>query len=102
MGSLAVVSDQVLNGVVAIVAGAIGYFVVLRASSFAAHALSHIGFAGAAGAVVITAVAAAMAVTAGLVELRAGPGDAGKAEGAGQQQGTSVETHHGHTRHHTR
>lgn len=39
--------------VVAIVAGAIGYFVVLRGSSFAAHALSHIGFAGAAGAVVL-------------------------------------------------
>lgn len=39
--------------VVAIVAGAIGYFVVLRGSSFAAHALSHIGFAGAAGAVVV-------------------------------------------------
>lgn len=38
--------------IVAIVAGAIGYFVVLRGSSFAAHALSHIGFAGAAGAVV--------------------------------------------------
>jgi zinc/manganese transport system permease protein len=39
--------------VVAIVAGAIGYFVVLRGSSFAAHALSHIGFAGATGAVVL-------------------------------------------------
>ncbi|HVH62399.1 MAG TPA: metal ABC transporter permease [Candidatus Dormibacteraeota bacterium] len=39
--------------VVAIAAGAIGYFVVLRSSSFAAHALSHIGFAGAAGAVVL-------------------------------------------------
>src|SRR5690242_3167009 len=39
--------------VVAIVAGTIGYFVVLRSSAFAAHALSHIGFAGATGAVVI-------------------------------------------------
>jgi zinc/manganese transport system permease protein len=37
--------------IVAVVAGVIGYFVVLRRSSFAAHALSHIGFAGAAGAV---------------------------------------------------
>ena len=35
---------------VSIVAGIVGYFVVLRRSSFAAHALSHIGFAGAAGA----------------------------------------------------
>src|SRR6202521_2839510 len=40
--------------IVAIVAGAIGYFVVLRGSSFAAHALSHIGFAGATGAVVLS------------------------------------------------
>jgi zinc/manganese transport system permease protein len=39
--------------IVAIVAGIIGYFVVLRRSSFAAHALSHIGFAGAAGAVLL-------------------------------------------------
>jgi zinc/manganese transport system permease protein len=39
--------------VVAIVAGVIGYFVVLRGLSFAGHALSHIGFAGATGAVVI-------------------------------------------------
>ena len=39
--------------VVAIVAGAIGYFVVVRSTSFAAHALSHIGFAGATGAVVL-------------------------------------------------
>jgi len=37
--------------IVAIVAGIVGYFVVLRRSSFAAHALSHVGFAGAAGAV---------------------------------------------------
>jgi zinc/manganese transport system permease protein len=40
--------------IVAIVAGAIGYFVVLRSSAFAAHALSHIGFAGATGAVVLS------------------------------------------------
>lgn len=37
--------------IVAIVAGIIGYFIVLRRSSFAAHALSHVGFTGAAGAV---------------------------------------------------
>jgi zinc/manganese transport system permease protein len=37
----------------AIVAGLVGYFVVLRQSSFAAHAISHIGFAGAAGAVLL-------------------------------------------------
>jgi zinc/manganese transport system permease protein len=39
--------------IVAIVAGVVGYFIVLRKSSFAAHALSHIGFAGAAGAVLV-------------------------------------------------
>jgi len=39
--------------IVAVIAGIIGYFIVLRQSSFAAHALSHIGFAGAAGAVLI-------------------------------------------------
>jgi zinc/manganese transport system permease protein len=39
--------------VVAIIAGIIGYFVVLRRSSFAAHALSEIGFAGAAGTVLL-------------------------------------------------
>ena len=40
--------------IIAVVAGAIGYFVVLRGSAFAAHALSHIGFAGATGAVVLS------------------------------------------------
>jgi zinc/manganese transport system permease protein len=39
--------------VVAIVAAAVGYFVVLRGLSFAAHALAHVGFAGAAGAVLL-------------------------------------------------
>jgi zinc/manganese transport system permease protein len=37
--------------IVAIIAGVVGYFVVLRQSSFAAHALSEIGFAGASGGV---------------------------------------------------
>ena len=39
--------------IVAIVAGIVGYFIVIRRSSFAAHALSHIGFSGAAAAVLI-------------------------------------------------
>ena len=39
--------------VIAIVAGVVGYFVVLRSLSFAAHALSHIGFAGATGAALL-------------------------------------------------
>src|SRR5689334_21857577 len=39
--------------VVAIVAGAVGYFLVLRNLAFAGHALSHIGFAGATGATLV-------------------------------------------------
>ncbi len=38
---------------VAIVAGCIGYFLIIRGLTFAGHALSHIGFAGAAGALVL-------------------------------------------------
>jgi zinc/manganese transport system permease protein len=38
---------------VAIVAGCTGYFLVLRAQTFAGHALAHVGFAGATGAVLI-------------------------------------------------
>ena len=41
----------VAGTIVAVVAGVVGYFVVLRQSSFAAHALAEIGFAGATGAV---------------------------------------------------
>ena len=38
---------------VAVVAGVMGYFVVLRRLAFAGHALAHIGFAGATGAVLL-------------------------------------------------
>ena len=41
----------VAGTIVAIIAGVVGYFVVLRQSSFAAHAMSEIGFAGASGGV---------------------------------------------------
>jgi zinc/manganese transport system permease protein len=40
---------------VAIVSGATGYFLVLRGQSFAGHALGHVGFAGATGAVLVGA-----------------------------------------------
>ncbi len=40
-------------GVAAVVSGVVGYFLVLRGQTFAGHALSHIGFAGATGAVLI-------------------------------------------------
>lgn len=64
----------IASSLVAIVAGAIGFFVVLRGASFLAHAIPHGAFAGAAGAVLIGvdpllglgifAVAAAVGITA--------------------------------------
>jgi len=41
------------SGVVAVLSGLVGWFLVLRGQSFAGHALSHIGFAGATGATLI-------------------------------------------------
>jgi zinc/manganese transport system permease protein len=38
---------------VALCAGPVGYFVVTRRQAFAAHAIGHVGFAGAAGAVLV-------------------------------------------------
>jgi zinc/manganese transport system permease protein len=43
----------VVGTIVAILGGAVGYFVVLRGQSFAAHMLSQVGFPGAAGAVLV-------------------------------------------------
>ena len=43
----------VAAGVAAVVSGLVGYFLVLRGQTFAGHALGHIGFAGATGAVLI-------------------------------------------------
>jgi zinc/manganese transport system permease protein len=40
-------------GIAAVVSGLVGYFLVLRGQAFAGHALGHIGFAGATGAVLI-------------------------------------------------
>src|ERR1700675_2827296 len=39
--------------IVSIVAGLVGYFLVLRGQTFAGHALAHVGFTGATGAVLI-------------------------------------------------
>ena len=41
--------------IVAILAGLVGYFLVLRGQTFAGHALAHVGFTGATGAVLIGA-----------------------------------------------
>ena len=55
--------NAILGGLlVAVAAGLLGYFVVVRQHAFAAHALAHIGFPGATGAVLLGAP-----VTAGLL-----------------------------------
>ena len=43
----------IASGIAAIVAGITGYFLVMRGQTFAGHALSHIGFAGATGSALI-------------------------------------------------
>jgi zinc/manganese transport system permease protein len=43
----------VASGVAAVLAGTVGFFLVLRGQTFAGHALSHAGFTGATGAVLI-------------------------------------------------
>ncbi len=52
-------------GIVAVLGGLVGYFLVLRGQAFAGHALSHVGFAGATGAVLIgiSPLAGMLAVT---------------------------------------
>jgi zinc/manganese transport system permease protein len=48
------VQNALIAGTMAAILGAIvGYFVIIRNSGFAAHALAHIGFAGAAGAALV-------------------------------------------------
>jgi zinc/manganese transport system permease protein len=39
--------------IVALLAGIVGYFLVLRSQTFAGHALAHVGFTGATGAVLV-------------------------------------------------
>jgi zinc/manganese transport system permease protein len=41
------------SGIVAVLAGIVGYFLVMRGQTFAGHALSHVGFTGATGAVLV-------------------------------------------------
>ncbi|HTR05769.1 MAG TPA: metal ABC transporter permease, partial [Paraburkholderia sp.] len=41
------------SGIVAVLAGVVGYFLVMRGQTFAGHALSHVGFTGATGAVLL-------------------------------------------------
>ncbi|HEX5191501.1 MAG TPA: metal ABC transporter permease [Solirubrobacteraceae bacterium] len=53
MFSSFMVNAWIVGTIVAVVAGAVGFFVVARGSSFAAHALPNGSFAGAAGAALI-------------------------------------------------
>jgi zinc/manganese transport system permease protein len=70
------------GAMVAVVAGAVGYYMVLRAQTFAGHALAHIGFAGAAGALLfgvsvvlgLLVVCVGAAVGMGLLGDRSGTG----------------------------
>lgn len=57
----------IASGLVALVAGTVGYFLVLRAQTFAGHALAHIAFAGATGAALIglPPLAGVLALTVG-------------------------------------
>lgn len=41
------------GGLVAVMSGLVGFFLVLRGQTFAGHALSHVGFTGATGAVLL-------------------------------------------------
>jgi zinc/manganese transport system permease protein len=66
------------GGIAAVLCGAVGYFVVLRGLSFATDTLTHVGFAGASGAVVIginpvvglLGLTALMAIALGALEQR--------------------------------
>lgn len=66
------------GGIAAILCGAVGYFVVLRGLSFATDTLTHVGFAGASGAVLVglspvvglLGLTAVMAVALGSLEQR--------------------------------
>ena len=68
----------IAGGISAVLCGAVGYFVVLRGLSFATDTLTHVGFAGASGAVVVglspvvglLGLTAAMATALGALEER--------------------------------
>ena len=69
--------------IVAVVAGAVGYLLVLRGQAFAGHALAHIGFTGATGAALVglpplwglVLMTVAGGVGMGFLEQRAGERD---------------------------
>jgi zinc/manganese transport system permease protein len=74
----------VAGTLVALLAGAAGYFVVLRGQSFAAHMLSQVGFPGAAGAVLVH-VAPVFGLIAFCVAAALGIGFVGRSVDAGHR-----------------
>jgi zinc/manganese transport system permease protein len=74
----------VVGTLVAVVAGAIGYFVVLRGQSFAAHMLSQVGFPGAAAGVLLH-VSPAVGLIVFCVGGALGVSLAGRTVGAGRR-----------------
>ncbi len=81
MFSSFMVNAWLIGSIVAVVAGVVGFFVVMRGSAFAAHAIPNGAFAGAAGANLIGinplvglgvfSLAAALGIASSLAE--AGP-----------------------------
>jgi zinc/manganese transport system permease protein len=69
--------------IVAIIAGAVGYYMVLRAQTFAGHALAHVGFAGAAGALLF-GLSPVMGLLAAGVTAALGMGILGDRSGTGE------------------
>ena len=70
--------------VVALVAGMVGYFLVLRGQTFAGHALAHVGFTGATGAVLV-GVAPLWGLVLMTVAAGIGMGFDGRAPGAARR-----------------
>src|SRR6059058_5359112 len=82
--------NALLTGtVVAVLAGAVGYFVVLRGQSFAAHTLSQVGFPGAAAGVLVHASPLA-GLLAFCVAAALGIGVAGRGIDAGRRAESAI------------
>lgn len=69
---------------VAVLGGAMGYFVVLRGQSFAAHMLSQVGFPGAAGAILLH-ISPVIGLVVFCVGAALGIGAGGRGLGAGRR-----------------
>jgi len=79
----------IVGTLVALLAGAVGYFVVLRGQSFAAHMLSQIGFPGAAAAVLLH-LSPVVGLAGFCVAGALGVGAAGRRPDAGNRRESAV------------